>query len=235
MRAAELTFDVAPEVLALGVRGAYFALGGVRNREADPAFDELRDETLAAILSDLSPEKIKHDPILRGFRALHEAVGRSNRKNVASPENLLNMLLRQGRLPRVNLLVDVYNLISIKFRLALGAHDLAGVTGNIHLRMTAGGENFWPLGADAPKPVEAGEYAYVDDGNDIICRLEVRQVEKTKVTLDTRECFYIVQGNALTDDAHLKAATEELLALTKRFCGGEERMLHAVWDFPPPP
>lgn len=235
MRAADLTFDVARDVLALGVRGAYFTLGGVSNREADPAFDELRDETLTAILSDLSPEKIKNDPILRGFRGLHEAVGRSNRKNVASPENLLNMLLRQGRLPRVNLLVDVYNLISVKFRLALGAHDLARVTGNIHLRMTTGGEGFWPLGAAEPKFVEAGEYAYVDDGNDIICRLEVRQVEKTKVTLDTRECFYIVQGNALTDDHHLKAATEELLALTKRFCGGEERMLHAGWDVPAPP
>jgi DNA/RNA-binding domain of Phe-tRNA-synthetase-like protein len=234
MRAADLTFDVAPDVLALGVRGAYFTLSDVRNRETDPAFDELRDEALAATLSDLSPEKIKDDPILRGFRGLHEAVGRSNRKNVASPENLLNMLLRQGRLPRVNLLVDVYNLISIKFRLALGAHDLARVTGNIQLRMTAGGENFWPLGAVEPKPVEAGEYAYVDDGNDIICRLEVRQVEKTKVTLDTRECFYIVQGNALTDDSHLKAATEELLTLTKRFCGGEERMLHAVWDIHSP-
>lgn len=235
MRAADLTFNVAEEVLALGVRGAYFTLSGVRNREGDSAFDSLRDELLAEVLSDLTPEKVKNDSVLRGFRELHEAVGRGNRKNVASPENLLNMLLRQGRLPRVNLLVDVYNLISVRSRLALGAHDLARVTGSIHLRLTTGGEGFWPLGAPEPKPVEAGEYAYVDDGNDILCRLEVRQVEKTKVTLDTSECFYIVQGNARTDDCQLRAATDELLDLTKRFCGGEERMLYASWENPPAP
>jgi len=237
MRAADLTFDIADEVLALGLRGAYFTLSGVRNREGDPVFDAFRDEVLAEVLSDLSPEKLKNDPVLRGFRELHEAVGRSNRKNVASPENLLHMLLRQGRLPRVNLLVDVYNTVSAKSRLALGAHDPARVTGGIHLRLTTGGEGFWPLGAVEPKPVEAGEYAYIDDGNDIICRLEVRQVEKTKVTLDTDECFYIVQGNALADDSHLKATTQELIALTKKFCGGEERMLYASWDNPsaPPP
>ena len=230
MRADDFRFDVSDEVLALGLRGAYFTLGGLRNAEADPAFDELKDEVVARVLSDLSAEKIKGDPVLAGFRRLHEAVGRSNRKNVASPENLLNMLLRQRSLPRVNLLVDIYNTVSIKSRLALGAHDLARVNGNVRLRLTTGGEGFWPIGAPGPKPVEAGEYAYVDDRNDIICRMEVRQVEKTKVTPETTECFYIVQGNASTDDDYLKAATEELLALTRRFCGGEARMLYASWD-----
>jgi DNA/RNA-binding domain of Phe-tRNA-synthetase-like protein len=234
VRANNLSFDVSAEVLALGLRGAYVTLSGVQNRAADPAFDALRDEFVRAVLADLSAEKIKNDPVLAGFRRLHEAVGRSNRKNVASPENLLNMLLRQRALPRVNLLVDIYNVVSIKSRLALGAHDLARVVGNIHLRLTTGSEGFWPIGAPAPKAVEAGEYAYVDDENDIICRLEVRQVEKTKVTLETSECFYIVQGNAATDEAHLKAATEELLQLTKRFCGGEARLLYATWDKPVP-
>lgn len=233
MKAAEFSFDVSDEVLALGLRGAYFTMSGLRNAEGDPAFDRLMDELVGEVLSDLSPEKIKGDPVLRGFRALHEAVGRSNRKNVASPENLLNMLLRQGRLPRVNLLVDIYNTVSVKSRLALGAHDLARVGGGVHLRLTVGGEGFWPIGAAEPKPVEAGEYAYVDDQNDVICRMEVRQVEKTKVTLETTECFYIIQGNASTDDDHLKSATEELLSLTTRFCGGEARMLYASWEAAP--
>jgi DNA/RNA-binding domain of Phe-tRNA-synthetase-like protein len=230
MRDADLTFDIADEVRALGLKGAYFTLRGVRNRAADPAFNEISNQILTRARAGLTPEKIDHDPALRGFRELHKAVGRGGRKNLAAPENLLTMLLRQGRLPQVNLLVDIYNTVSVKSRLAVGAHDLAAVTGNIHLRLTAGGEGFWPLGAPEPKAVKPGEYAYVDDANDIICWLEVRQVEKTKVTLETTECFYIVQGNAYTDDAHLRAATEELLALTKRFCGGEERMLYASYD-----
>jgi hypothetical protein len=45
------------------------------------------------------------------------------------------------------------------------------------------------------------------------------------VGLDTTECLYIVQGNRATDDAYIRRAAEELLALTKRFCGGTERFL----------
>jgi len=96
--------------------------------------------------------------------------------------------------------------------------------------LTNGKEGFWPLGASKPKPVGPDEYSYIDDDNDIICRLEVRQVEKTKITTGTTECFYIVQGNSATDEEYIRAATEDLIALTKRFCGGKERMLYATWE-----
>jgi len=227
MRYDNLQFSVADDVLALGLRGAYLTIGGLKNRETDSAFEEIRQRQLDLIVSNLSERSIEEDRDLTGFRKLHEAVKRSNRKNVASPENLLSMLLRYGSLPRVNLLVDIYNLISVESRLALGAHDIAKISGNVTLRLTRGDEAFWPLGSPESKPVTAGEYAYIDDANDIICRLEVRQVEKTKVTLDTTECFYIVQGGPETRPSYIKATVDRLLALTKQFCGGEERILFA--------
>lgn len=229
MRAGNITFNIAEEVLATGLNGSYFTLSGISNRASDPQLDEVRDAMLHEIIPGLSPEKIKDDPILQGFRRLHQEVGVSNRKNVASPENLQSTLLRSGRLPQINVLVDIYNLMSVKSRLALGAHDIAHISGNVNLRLTTGTEVFWPLGATEPKAVSAGEYAYVDDKNDIICRLETRQVEKTKVTVETTGCFYIVQGNSATDDMYIKSVTDELIALTKRFCGGEERILYAPW------
>ena len=82
----------------------------------------------------------------------------------------------------VNLAVDIYNLISMETGICLGAHDLKGVNGNITLRFTTGTEKFLPLGQTEPKEVKANEYSYIDDRNEILCRLEIRQVEKTKVT-----------------------------------------------------
>lgn len=223
----EIEFFISDEVKALGVVGAYLAIGDLHNQESDPAFEEIKAQVVSDIISELSQERIQNDPILAGFRQLHKAVGRSIKKNVASPENLLSVLLQSGRLPHVNLLVDIYNLVSIKTRLALGAHDISKISGNVSLRLTNGTENFWPLGYDQPKPLGAGEYAYVDDSNDIICRLEVRQVEKTKVTHNTTECFYIIQGNAATGAEYVREVVEELLTLTRRFCGGQARMLYA--------
>lgn len=223
-------FGIAEEVLALGLKGAYLTLGGLSNRECDPEFAALQREVTEEVLADLSAEAIRGDPVLIGFRQLHDLVGRSNRKNVASPENLLKLLLKTGTLPRINLLVDIYNLVSIKTRLALGAHDLAKVSGNIRLRLTDGTEGFVPLGSSEGKAVAPGEYAYIDGDNDILCRLEVRQVEKTKVGIDARECFYIVQGNPATEEGLLKSAVDELIRLTQRFCGGQQRMLYTPWN-----
>jgi DNA/RNA-binding domain of Phe-tRNA-synthetase-like protein len=225
--ARDFNFDVSSEVLQLGLQGAYLRFTELSNRISDTEFDDLLASSLRDLISGLSESVIENDAQLRGFRLLHDAVKRSNRKNVASPENLLRLLLARGSMPRVNLLVDIYNLVSMETRLALGAHDIYRISGNVHLMMTTGTERFQPLGATANKGVSEGEYAYIDDSNEIICRLEVRQVEKTKVTLDTNDCFYIVQGNSNTTPEHLKFTVSRLISLTKGFCGGQEELLYS--------
>ena len=87
----------------------------------------------------------KEDLILHGFRTLHEKVKRSNRKFPASPEELVRIFTETGRFPRINLLVDIYNLISLKTKLALGAHDVNNIKGNVTLKLTTGSEKFYPL------------------------------------------------------------------------------------------
>lgn len=224
-----LTFDVSDDVLNLGLKVACLVMEGVQNTEHQPNFDVYLEQQTNQILEEITREDLKNDPVLQGFRLLHERIGCSNRKNIAASENLMKFLIKAGHLPRVNLLVDIYNLVSIKSHLALGAHDINYISGNVHLKMTAGNEGFRPIGNPGPEPVKPGEYAYIDDNNDVICRLEVRQVEKTKVTLDTKDCFYIIQGNPATSPKDLKAAAENLVELTKRFCGGQEHILYKPW------
>ncbi len=224
MPARDLSFDISDEVLSLGVRGVYFVIEDIRNEEMNDAVEEARVATIQEVLrAQIDP---KADPVLKGFRDLHEAVGCSNRKFVASPENLVSMVQSTSRLPHVNVLVDLYNIVSLRTHLALGAHDVDHIDGNVHLRLTRGDERFVPLGADAPKAIRTGEYGYVDDANEVICRLEVRQVEKTKVGVDTKHCFFIVQGNKATDRDHLQRAKDDLITLLTRHVGGNVRMLY---------
>ena len=221
-------FTVTDDVLAHGLTGAYLTMGPMQNRVGSAEFDALQEKVIQEIKSDLDLEKIAHDPVLLGFRHLHDSFQVSNRKNISAPENLLRHLLKNGDMPRVNLVVDIYNLVSLKTRLALGAHDTATITGDIELRRTDGTEKFLPIGSPEYKAVSPGEYAYIDRGdNEIICRLEVRQVEKTKVTIDTTDCFYIVQGNENTPPDMVMEATELLIDWTRRFCGGEAHLLYS--------
>jgi DNA/RNA-binding domain of Phe-tRNA-synthetase-like protein len=229
----DLEFRVSDRVLDLGLQGAYFVIRNLTNRRLDATFDEMKKRVVARIRADWSKERIAKDEVLEGFRTLHESVGVGDDDTVASPEYLLQTVRRRGRLPQINLLVDIYNLVSLETRLALGAHDLRNVTGGIELRLTDGTEGYLPLGAKRPRSVPPGAYAYVDDANEILCWLEVRQVEKTKVTLDTTECFYIVQGNATTDNQYVRNGAERLIRLTSEFCGGEVYPVYPPSEDPP--
>jgi DNA/RNA-binding domain of Phe-tRNA-synthetase-like protein len=214
------TFAIADEVRTLGVRGAFCVIAGQDNRTDPPGLAAYRESLAVRLRAELHAGFICADPVLAGFRALHDAVGRSNRRFVASAEALAALFLRKGIVPAINPLVDLYNGVSLETRLSLGAHDLAQLSGDITLRLTRGDERFVPLGTGAPEVVPAGEYGYVDGADEIICRLEHRQCERTKLTRATTDCFYILQGNAATPAALLEAALERLVALSTAHCGG---------------
>jgi DNA/RNA-binding domain of Phe-tRNA-synthetase-like protein len=216
---------IADEIKKTGITVQGVLIKGTKNKPTDRKFEDYKAKVIAQIKQDYTLENIKQDKILQGFRELHTSFGISNRKNNAASENLLDFVLKRGNMPSVNLLVDIYNLISVQSKLALGAHDVEHIGGNVTLRLTNGKENFHPIAYPEQKSIGAKEYAYIDDDNDVICRLEVRQCEKTKVTLDTTDVFYIIQGNLRTTENDLHIATEQLIDLTTEFCGGTAEVI----------
>jgi DNA/RNA-binding domain of Phe-tRNA-synthetase-like protein len=223
-----MQFKITDDVRRLGVRGAFAVLTDLHNRAYHPDFELYRHELTERLQDEFAPDFIACDPVLRGFRDLHDAVRRSNRRFPSSAEALVALFQRKGLIPAINPLVDIYNGVSLETRLSLGAHDVAKVAGDITLRFTDGSERFVPLGAAQSEPVNPGEYCYVDGSDEVLCRLEHRQCEKTKVTADTCSAFYIVQGNANTTPAMLEQALRRLLHLAQRFCGGHAEQFWIV-------
>jgi DNA/RNA-binding domain of Phe-tRNA-synthetase-like protein len=224
---AELRFNVTPEVCALGIKGIYFTIAGIKNAPGHPELARLRLELKESLQRQYTEDFLAHDEVLVGFRELHAKVGRSNRKYPSAPEALVKLFLRTQVIPSVNLAVDLGNCISLKTRLAFGFHDTAKISGDVTLRLTNGTERFVPLGGHSPEPVSAGEYCYCDGQNDVLCRLEYKQVEKTKVTLETSSIFVIIQGHARTAVDSLAEAAAETIELLHRCCGGT---LEQRWD-----
>jgi DNA/RNA-binding domain of Phe-tRNA-synthetase-like protein len=226
-RFSQFSFTIDDDVLDLGLHGVYFVMGGLTNKRGHDEFDELLGHTLDDLDDAVAKcHDLRMDPILMGYRDLHNAVGRSNRDHVASAENLHRLIKMNGTIPHVNLLVDVQNLVSLKTRLAISSHDLRKVEGNVRLSLTTGQERFFPFASPDPKEVHPGEYAYVDGAGEIICRMETRQAASTKPKLATSECFYIVQGNPAASAEYVWGAATELIAMTRYFCGGYQRTVH---------
>jgi DNA/RNA-binding domain of Phe-tRNA-synthetase-like protein len=210
---------VASDVSELGITAVGLRFEGVSQADPDAAEAVLRAAE-REVAADLSGAGIDTDPHLAEYRALHGRVG-ARSKDVAAPEMLRRTLQRRGRLPRISPLVDIYNSVSLSSCLAIGAHDADRIDGQVTLRRTTGSERFVPLGTDAPKPVRPGEYAYVDDADDVLCRLEVRQADKTKVETETSSCFVIVQGNASFPAGAVEQAAGELAKLLSRHCSAK--------------
>ena len=168
---------------------------------------------------------IKNDEILEGFYRLHEKVKVPRRKNTQASENLIKLLMKNQDMFSINKVVDIYNIISMKSKLCLGAHDIEKIDGDVTLKITDGSELFIPLGSDEKKTLNPFEYSYVDSSNEIICRLEIRQVNKTKITESTKNVFYIIQGNEYTTDEYIEETAQELIQITTKYCGGKGKII----------
>ena len=220
MQQKPVGFHISDEALALGVRGAFATASGLDNQRYHPEFEGYRQGLAERLRHELTPESIVSDPVLRGFRDLHDAVGRSNRRFPSSAESLVALFLRRGVMASISPVVDVYNCVSLETRLSLGAHDLKKLQGDVTLGLLTGGERFVPLGRTEPEPVGAGEYGYRDESGEVLCRLEVRQSERTKLTGESTEGFFLVQGNRNTPRTQLEGALSRMLELLEGFCGG---------------
>ena len=218
-------FKVQPEVLDLRVKIKGVRIHDIDNTVYSSALDDYIDVHVKRLLENNSLESLKKNQVIQGFYELHKEVGIPKRKNLPASENLLKNLLKKQEFHKINPLVDLYNLISMDTKLALGAHDLDKTEGNITLRLTQGNENYISLGSEEAKEVKAGIYSYIDDANDIICYSEIRQVDKTKVTNESKDIFFIVQGNNENSDKYVKDIAKELIIVVTYYLGGTGEIL----------
>ena len=222
-----MKFIVEDKVKELGVKILGIKIDGIDNNTPNLEFEKWRENKIKELIEKYKDYDIKNDNVIEGFYELHQLVGVPRRKNLPASENLIKLLVKRGDLVHINKAVDIYNIISIDSKLCLGAHDIDKVSGNVYLKITDGTENFIPLGSEEVKPVASGEYSFVDDDNDIICWLDIRQVDKTKVTENSKNVLYLVIGNKENTYEELEKVAKEIIDITTKYCGGKATILES--------
>ena len=232
-RSAETTpnpvfFSVSDDCIRLGLRAGAIVF---RNVYVAATNADLRAEIAKEVQVDrqrfASPSDVRSIPEVAAFREILRKVGVNPRKEQPSLERLLTFGLKRGQLPAVNSLVDAYNLVSIRSSCSLGAHDLDKITLPVALRLLTGRESFTPLGHEAPTPVVAGEYGYVDASERVLCRLDLLQAEFSKVTLGSVNVLLIIEGTDAHSADMLRQAFSEAVDRVTRYCGGTAEIVAA--------
>jgi DNA/RNA-binding domain of Phe-tRNA-synthetase-like protein len=123
--------------------------------------------------------------------------------------------------------VDLYNLYSLTYFLSIGAHDREKIRGTIRLEFAREAIPYYPLGSHSESYIQPGEYYWHDDEH-VLCRLDVKQGEATKVDELTRHVVLIVLGNAAVSPQTVRGLTEQLCRELVGLCGGEYSIIEGA-------
>ena len=215
-----MNFIVTKPVAVLGVKVVYCVIRGVDNTSENPAQKGEREAKLQMLAQQYAELDYHSDPRLEGYHILHDRAGVKRRKNIPSAENLIRMLRKHGALPTINPIVDLYNAVSVESRLCIAAHDLDHIVGGLTVKLPEGSERYIPMGQSEPVALDAHEYYYCDDANDVLCRLELHQCSKTVVTPETKNLLLILEGHDGTPDELLQETARTLVNRIVQYHGG---------------
>ena len=210
-----MDFKICEDVSALGIHVVFLVIYDIDNTNYDVDLENTIYKFYKEFYTYYSSEDLEKDKNIIGYRELHKNIGINDKSLIASPESLIKILFKHKTLRPINFIVDTYNYVAIKNRISIGAHDIKHIYGDVRLCFTNGDEHFVPLGKKIPQVINKGEYCYIDDANEILCRLDCRQCDKTKTTVDTNSFLFIIQGHENISTITLESTAKELQTLIK--------------------
>ena len=129
----------------------------IDNKGASKELDKLLKETENLIRLNFVPTDLAKHPLISPWRSAYSDFGAKPSKYNSSVEALMKRVLKGNSVPRINKLVDLYNYLSLKHLIPMGADDTDKVEGDIKLAIAKGDEKFIPLGSKKTENPEKGE------------------------------------------------------------------------------
>lgn len=168
--------------------------------------DLVKDNIGATPLSEI--------PSLAAWRRTFTAFGVKPTQYRSAAESLLRRLTKQGDIPSINLLVDLANLVSIRYRLPVAVFDQHAVSGTTTVRFAVGNEDFTDLGKDSPSHPEPGEVIFVDDAGLVSARRWCwRQSDQSAARDGTVDALITVEAHHSDAEGDVTRATGDLIGL----------------------
>src|SRR6476469_8386547 len=131
------------------VVGGIILAQGLRNAPSPPDLAAAFLAEQKAVLARLADRPLSQLPSLAAWRAAFSGFGVEPTKYRNAAESLLRRLTKKGDIPAINLLVDLGNLVSIRYALPVAIFDRRGAQGQpVVVGFARGTERFRPLGAD---------------------------------------------------------------------------------------
>jgi DNA/RNA-binding domain of Phe-tRNA-synthetase-like protein len=213
-RVSENIKDKFPDLVAKP-----FLITGISVEERRNELEEFKHKVAEEIKTDYTIETIKDTPIIRKYRDFYWRAGIDPTKTRPASEALIRRVLKDKPIPRINTLVDTYNLASMKTNMALAAFDTEAIRGNLEMRLATPGEKFLGIGMQKPLTL-IGKEPVITDEEKTIAVYPYRDSDETKVTLDTENTIILVCGVPGITAAIIEKTATLASKYILQFCGG---------------
>jgi DNA/RNA-binding domain of Phe-tRNA-synthetase-like protein len=196
------------------IRAGVIHATGLANGSSPPELlEEYRAEQQAA-LTRLKATAIADLPSIAAWRRVFTRFGAKPTQHRNAAEALLRRLAKHGDIPTINTLVDIANLVSIRYAMPVAVFDQAHIACSTTVRFATGAELFTDLGSTDSVHPDPGEVIFVDSNNVVSARRWCwRQSAQSATSTITVEALIVVEGHHDTAGRDVESALTDLTSL----------------------
>jgi len=184
----------------------------VINSETSVELTNTLNAEILEIKTRYKMDEINKRPAIEATRAAYKKMGKDPNRYRPSAEALCRRIIREIPVYRINTLVDIINVVSIRSGYSIGGFDVSKIQGTkLTLNVGSATDTFEAIGRGELN-VE-GLPLYKDEIGGI--GTPTSDHERTKITLETRELLIII--NAYNGMAGLQEAIDHSIFLLNEF------------------
>ncbi len=211
---ARFSYDPAIVERFPSVVGGVIHAEGVNNSPAPPELIAAFAAEQRSVRERIGETPLSELPTLAAWRGVFRGFGVNPTKYRSAAEALLRRLTKQGELPSINTLVDLANLVSIRYALPVAVFDQRAVNGGTSVRLAHGGERWADLGSSEAAHPEPDEVIFCDEDDVVSARRWCwRQSRASAAREDTSEILVTVEGHHASAPDDIDRALRDLQAL----------------------
>jgi DNA/RNA-binding domain of Phe-tRNA-synthetase-like protein len=204
------------------ITGGILIVKGLKNRSSSSSVLDLYKAEQEKILTQIGNTPLSELPTLAGWRTAFRAFGVDPTGYRSAAEALLRRLTKKGDIPSINTLVDLCNLVSMRYGLPVAAIDTRKINSSIMVRFARGDEIFINLGQDEGDRPAPGEVIFTDEKDVVIARRWCwRQSEESVAREETTEVIITIEAQSPGGVELIKKAISDLKNLLMEYVGGE--------------
>ena len=216
------SFQYHPDILSRypQVVGGVLVSDGLVNGPTPASLKEGYHAEQQATIARIGDTPLSEINTLKAWRSAFRDFGVNPTRYRSAAEALLRRLTKKGDIPSINSIVDICNMVSIRYALPVAAFDRRELTGPITVKFADGSENFTPLFQKEYEHPEPGEVIFADNVGLVVARRWCwRQSDESATQIDTTSAVFTVESHHTAGETDIQSALDDLQELLMEYVG----------------